>query len=298
MDKLTKQITKSALANGAAVVGFAPLSRYDDAPAEYHPRTIFPQAKSIIGMLVPQLRGTLKAIEEGTYWQSYNCDSYFHLNDVLSPFLLRAVALLLEDYGYTAVPVHNPFYNHLGKKIRDDMPNGPDGMLSLRMLAVLTGLGELGKSKIFLSPQFGPRQRIYGVLTDAELEPTPLFRGKICDDCDLCISGCQANAISKQRTVTLTVEGQEYSHADLDAKACHLVHKGKDSRFSPFITGESVESEEPVYYQRIYERYRHLSVCGARGCIRSCLDHLERKGRIEKKFKLPFISHQRWSVPQ
>lgn len=126
MDKLTKQIIKSALANGAAVVGFAPLSRYDDAPAEYHPRTIFPQAKSIIGMLIPQLRGTLKAIEEGTYWQSYNCDSYFHLNDVLSPFLLRAVALLLEDYGYTAVPVHNPFYNHLGKKIRDDMPNGPD----------------------------------------------------------------------------------------------------------------------------------------------------------------------------
>ena len=33
-----------------------------------------------------------------------------------------------------------------------------------------------------------------------------------------------------------------------------------------------------------------------RGCIRACLDHLEKTGRIEASFKTPFIERERWTL--
>jgi len=151
-----------------------------------HPRTIFPQTRTIVAIALRQARGTLKTAEEGTYWQAYNCDSYFLLNDILAPRALRAVTILLEGEGYTSVPVHNPFHPHAGRKLRGDQPAGPDGMASLRVIGVAAGLGELGHSKLLLTPQFGPRQRVFAVFTDAELEPSPLFPGSICDGCLAC----------------------------------------------------------------------------------------------------------------
>ncbi|MFW6270539.1 MAG: hypothetical protein ACOC4G_10720, partial [Bacillota bacterium] len=124
MSNLTEQTKKVALENGAGLVGVAPISRFENAPDLYHPRTIYPQTKSVIVVAVPQPRGALKAVEEGTYWQSYNCDSYWYLNEVLAPTLLRNIVMFLETKGYTSVPVHNPFHPHSGRKIRDDQPAG------------------------------------------------------------------------------------------------------------------------------------------------------------------------------
>ncbi|NIM69365.1 MAG: hypothetical protein GTO48_02660, partial [Xanthomonadales bacterium] len=69
-------------------------------------------------------------------------------------------------------PVHNPFHPHTGRPVRRGAPH-PDGIVSLRVAGVAAGLGELGHSKLLLTPQFGPRQRVFVVLTDAELEPDP-----------------------------------------------------------------------------------------------------------------------------
>lgn len=74
--ELTAQVRQLALESGAALVGFAPISRFENAPPQLHPRTIIPQTKTIIVIAVPQPRGALKAVEEGCYWQAYNCDSY------------------------------------------------------------------------------------------------------------------------------------------------------------------------------------------------------------------------------
>lgn len=204
--------------------------------------------------------------------------------------------MFLEEYAYTSVPVHNPFHAHSGRQIREDQPWGPDGMISLRVLGVAAGLGELGLSKMFLSPEFGPRQRLFAVFTDAELEPTPLFKGKICDSCMLCVKHCEANAIGKERIHKIYIEGQEYSHAELDCQACGKVHRGEDSRFSPFWNGSEKEGEKPSYNKFCQERFRHLAICVGRGCMRACLDHLEKTGRISKSFKIPLIEGKRWKL--
>ncbi len=298
MADLAEQVRCVALEAGADLVGFAPVSRFDAAPPELHPRTIFPQTRTLIAIATRQLRGALKAVEEGTYWQAYNCDSYWFLNEVLSTTILRRIVFALEERGFTSVPVHNPFHPHAGRKTRGDQPAGPDGMLSLRVAAVAAGLGELGHSKLLLTPQFGPRQRVFAVLTDAELEPTPLFQGKLCDGCLSCVKACEACAIGHKREVKFTIEGREFAHAPFDAKACGRVHCGDDPRFSPFWTGAEKEGERPSYSRFLSDRFRHLAICVGRGCLRACLDHLEKTGRIQAAFKTPLIERERWKLDE
>lgn len=298
MHDLTERVRRTATEAGADLVGFAPVARFDGAPPEMHPRTILPQTKTVIAVAVRHLRGALKAVEEGCYWQAYNCDNYWYLNEVVAPKILRAVSLALEEGGYMGLPVHNPFHPHSGRQVREDAPAGPDGMISLRVIGVAAGLGELGNSKLLLTPQFGPRQRVFAVFTDAELEPTPLFEGQICDGCLSCARACEACAIGDSRDVKLTIEGREYAHAPFDAAACAKVHRGDDPRFSPFWNGSEGEGEQPSYSRFLQHRFRHLAVCVGRGCLRACLDHLEKTGRIEATYETPFIEGPRWKLDE
>ena len=124
MATLTECVRTAAIGSGADLVGFAPIARFDNAPPLLNPQTIFPQTRTVIAIAVRQLRGALKTVEEGTYWQAYNCDSYWYLNEVAAPSILRAVSLALEEEGYNGVPVHNPFHPHSGRRVRDDQPGG------------------------------------------------------------------------------------------------------------------------------------------------------------------------------
>jgi epoxyqueuosine reductase len=294
--ELTAEIKNLALQAGADLVGVPPISRFEHAPPEVHPQGVFSKTASVIAVGVRMVRGALKAIEEGNYWQAYNCDSYQYLNEVFAPQLLRQLVMRLEDHGFTAVPIHNPFGFNSGVPVR---PGGtrPDGALSLRVLGVAAGLGELGRSKLLLTPQFGPRQRVYAVYTDAVLEGTPLVEpGTVCDECGICSSACPAGAIPAERDVLIKIDDFTYSHGLLDTKKCSYIHQGWDPRYSPFLEEDSSRENPPRYYQFLQRRFRHQSICGARGCVRACMDHLEKTGRIEKQYVTPMIEGRQWVI--
>lgn len=294
---LSEEVKAVAREAGADLVGIASIDRFEHAPADLHPRTIYSKTRSVIALGCRMVRGALKTIEEGNYWQAYNCDSYQYLNEILAPHMLRKIVLFLEDRGHTSVPIHNPFGAHSGRPVR---PGGtrPDGHLSLRVIGCAAGLGEIGRSKLFLTPQFGPRQRMFAVLTDAELQPDPLLATPICDNCGLCAKACPADAIGDERTVELKIGDRVFAHAPFDAARCCEIHQGWDTRYSPFLKEDSSRENPPPYYKFLDHRFRHHSICGARGCVRMCVHHLEQTGRIEKRYNTPMVEGEQWVIDE
>ena len=51
------------------------------------------------------------------------------------------------------------------------------------------------------------------------------------------------------------------------------------------------------YYNHIISHTGYFAICGARGCIRSCADILERAGRVEQTFHNNYYRRERWSLP-
>ena len=51
------------------------------------------------------------------------------------------------------------------------------------------------------------------------------------------------------------------------------------------------------YYDYILNHTGYFAICGARGCIRACMNALEKTGRIENTFHNPFYKKKSWSLP-
>jgi len=81
------------------------------------------------------------------------------------------------------------------------------GRLSTRHLGVEAGLGTLGLEVNILTPEFGPRIYLTGILTELELEPDEPIREQVCigESCSRCLHSCPADAVL---------------HFDIDKRAC------------------------------------------------------------------------------
>jgi ferredoxin len=71
------------------------------------------------------------------------------------------------------------------------------GRLSTRHLGVEAGLGTLGLEVNILTPEFGPRVYLTGLLTELELEPDHPMTEQVCigESCSRCLHSCPADAV-------------------------------------------------------------------------------------------------------
>jgi len=71
------------------------------------------------------------------------------------------------------------------------------GRLSTRHLGVEAGLGTLGLEVNILTPEFGPRVYLTGILTELELEPDQPITEQVCigESCSRCLHACPADAV-------------------------------------------------------------------------------------------------------
>ena len=71
------------------------------------------------------------------------------------------------------------------------------GRLSTRHLGVEAGLGTLGLEVNILTPEFGPRVYLTGILTELELEPDRPITEQVCigESCSRCLHSCPADAV-------------------------------------------------------------------------------------------------------
>lgn len=313
---------------GADAVGIGDIQRFEGAPMQCDPRYIFPEAKSIVGFAFRVHRGLYRGIEEGTWFAGLPSMGYANINDVYAPIVLREVGNLLEDNGYEAVLYQNTSVrlgSGIGAPVGPDMPK-PDIFLHFRIAAYICGMGEIGWSKVFLTPEFGPRERFAFIITDAPLDPDEMMEpGTLCDRCKRCVSECPGNAISKDESVKVTVGGVELEWGCLEETKCAAVYQAGSPEYSPFMPDHMVEPmrklidapsgrvrEEMVDYTdnvwqwcrdnvrpiaAAHQSYHHpATICGARGCQRACFIHLEERGKLTNKFKTPFRIRKPWKL--
>ena len=312
-----------ALAMGADLVGIAPMDRWEGAPKQMDARYICPDAKSMIALGFRIPRGTLRGVEEGTFYASYASLGYAAINHVLQPLVLWRITAMLEDAGFETMPIANNFpwgnSDSSGQNpertgvhtparslpVSPDRP-APDVTPHLRLAAYMAGLGEIGWSKMFISPKFGPRQRIAIILTDAELEPDPIYEGpQLCDRCMLCAKQCTGGAIPTDQSdcVRIEIAGHTVEWANIDYTICSRYFCGAAPEKNPWmVTEEDREGfQKPVGEAQRYKvgptydygRARE----GASGCIRACMIHLEEQGKLSNTFTEPFRRRPDWQLP-
>ena len=295
-------LKEQALACGADLCGIAPIERFQGAPPALDPRQIFPGARSVVVLGFRILRGCLRGAEEGTHFIAYNTMGYAGQNWVRMPLVMWNFCRWLEDAGWEAVPIPNiDHWSNTDLHTREPGPGGrprpewsrpvapgkaaPDVWVHFRIAAFAAGLGEIGWGRVFLTPQFGPRQRLGVVLTDADLEGDPLYAGPpLCDRCMACVRDCPGDALSGSESVQVTVAGRDLEFSPLDVARCYHGLSGGE-RHRPFL----------VELKPVYEYAR--SICAGRGCIRSCLDHLEKQGKLSNRFRHPFRRGGAWELP-
>jgi len=310
-------VKKLALQFGADLVSIGSIDRWDGAPIQMDPRQIMPEARSIVAMAFRVMRGSLRGIEEGTYFSNYSAMGYGGITYLYMPLTVINLARAIEDDGWEAIP-----YGHQSDwRAIDNVGNlrsgysrpvapgraAPDVMIQLRIASYLCGLGEIGYSKMFLTQRFGPRQRVGIVITEAELEPDPIYEGpQLCNRCMACVQACPAHAIPKDRTVKAVLAGREVEWAEIDCEACDIAFRGGELTPSPIPEEERYDkadgrSMKPGWWSPFNHKPRNLyitgqAVCGARGCTRACMIAMESRGVVGNSFHQPFRRRPVWSV--
>jgi ferredoxin len=272
-----KQAVESAAKQiGIDMIGFASKARFDGVDAQHNPFSIFPEAKTVIMIGKRICRGALRGVEEGTNFGDYALFGSKWLEDEFLALACYDLVRFIEDNGWEACPLFpNPC--ELGPQGVSVAPGRPEPNVypDFDYAAVACGLGEIGLNGLFLSPKFGSRQRFHMILTDAEIEESPLFEGHICDACGKCASSCPLGAIDTQKPVALEVCGKKMQVASINYELCRSCKNGAcKNRLADIAKPDRV----------------------AALCNRTCLCHLEENGLLGNTFENAFRQREEWSV--
>ncbi len=305
---MKNKIIECAKKFDADLVGFAPASRFDKEDAIFK---IFPEVKTVIGLGFRVLRGIYRGVEEGTTYYQYTTMGVENLEETVMPLALVNVANLIEEEGFEAIPQRKNqlIMSEDGKTNPEvdytDIVRGvkAENQLDFLNCAVMCGLGERSMINSLLTKEFGPFIRYCFILTDAEIEPTPIITPSLCDRCGECVKACPGGAISED--------------GGLDSWRCAVYYNGANGSKNPFMPPEAFlgfknrfdiingtaefDSEgakdilNNIYFYPPAKHFYRTSICG-RACDRACYIHLEERGVLTRTFNKKFREGEDWKL--
>jgi ferredoxin len=269
-------VKESARRAGADLVGIAPAERFAALPPERHPLAIFPECRSVVVVGRRILRGSLRGVEEGTsFGSTYRTFGFTWLEDNFLAQTTYDLTCAIEAQGFEAVPLFGYAAEGMpkGRPVGPGKP-APNVYVDVEFAAQAAGLGEMGLVDVFLTPEFGPRQRFALVLTDAPLDPDPVRGGRTCGDCGACVAACPLGAIDPGRARPAGVPGHEAPVAAVDYEVCAACANG--AMRGP---GRGTKPDRL-----------------AAACVRACVVRLEKAGKCANAFAQPFRKRAPWAL--
>jgi epoxyqueuosine reductase len=264
---LTDRARDLARRLGADLFGVAPVQRYHEAGAPLHmsPDGLLPGATCAVVIAIHHpdaaigFGGEPDPQTQGPYAiQGRMNEKLEHIMFHLADFLQR------EGHRVLGLPATN-VWRFRGRP-EEDNPFLPD--ISNIHAAWAAGLGEIGWSGLLLSPQYGPRQRFCCLVTDAPLEPSPMYSGdSLCDRCDLCVKHCPTNAFEEETAgeVVLSAAGSTVRYCKKSKWRCSWAEH--------FALDLDLPKPEVITEEVLLEQ---LAAHGVRGgemgcCLRFCM---------------------------
>ena len=253
--------------------GIAPTDRLEGAPEGRRPTDYLPKASSVLVCAIKIPGAAIDVAgrydEPGKTLGPYMWYGYVIANWNLSSAASRLVRFL-ESKGFEGLPFPPTGLSYKYGNVAD---------FSHRHAAVAAGLGEFGFSGLLLTPQFGPRQRLVSIVTDAPLNPSVLYDGpKLCrpDRCGYaCLKACPTTAMTGK--ASLTIGGRKFEYARLHAVKCKWLYAEKGFRRTkvPMPSDptdedwqEVLRSTRPHPHDVALNQFTFVPHCGA--CIFSC----------------------------
>ncbi len=176
IEQLQNSLRELATDLGADEVGFCDLGAQT---AKLAPR--LSHALSIAVKLSDGVLATIDDAPSFAYFQHYRT-----ANALLDTIAFR-LAREIEKRGFTALPV---------AASQSQGKNAPYyGVIPHKTAAVLSGLGYVGKSGLFLSQKYGGKVRLATILTDMPVKSDLPVLENGCGDCQICAKACPAGAI-------------------------------------------------------------------------------------------------------
>ncbi len=246
---------------GADLIGVAPAGRFAELAPDCSPLAIFPECRSVLVVGRRVLRGAIRGVEEGTNFHStYELFGFRWLEDTFLSKTTYDLTCRIEEAGFEAVPLFGYTAEGMpkGLPVAEGKP-APNVIVDLDFAARAAGLGAVGRGGFLLTPEYGTRQRLALVLTDAELEPDQAFEGSVCDGCGSCAAACPFGAIGD---------------AGVDYRVCARCPNG--------ATSGPGRGSRP---DRL-----------AAACARACLVHLEGAGKCRNAFANRFRKREPWAL--
>lgn len=251
-EELRDRILRRCANQEIPLVGFAPADRWDVPlfepwiPEEFRPRTIFPEAKTVIVLGLPVSLPVLETAPSIHYHELYRT-----INTLLDMHGYRLAEWLTAE-GSPSIWIPRDGYGSISI-----LKENPVAFFSHRHAALLAGLGNFGVNNTILTPEFGPRVRFVSVFTSAEIPPDPVMSGSLCTRCMKCVKTCPVKALgggdypldlTDTKTCAIRSEAlfkRSISPCGLCIKVCPV---GKDR--------ERYGRTDPAIYDETDDRYR------------------------------------------
>ena len=191
-----KQLVEKALSFGAELAGIASAQHWEERgemPKEQRPRSLWPQAQTVLVMAVPLWLPLVEAAPT-----VLGREQVIVANRILEKAAYKMV-LFLRDQGAAAVS--------LTESSNGTTPEEPQGFSNV-WAGYYAGLGTIGQNRALLTQEYGPRIQLKAIFTDLQVAASVVQATSLCHDCGLCKELCPAQALPQQGRA-------------LDYKACH-----------------------------------------------------------------------------